>query len=261
MTALIIEDEAIASKHLKQILKEIGNITIAGTLESISETIEWFNNNNQPDIVFMDIHLADGLAFEIFNHIDISCPIVFTTAYDEYALKAFKVNSIDYLLKPIEGPDVQSALNKLKSLSSADSRNESLSDLIDFFKKEQRYKTHFLIPAKGDKLIPVRATDMACIYIDSGIIRAQKFDSGYFNLDNNLDELTEMLDPSMFFRANRQYIINREAVKDADLWFGGKLSINLITPTPCKIIVSKAKVQEFKSWFSCNLKKSKGQVF
>jgi two-component system LytT family response regulator len=261
MTALIIEDETLAVKHLKHILNELGNITIAGTLESISETIEWFSNHSQPDIIFMDIHLADGLAFEIFNHVNISCPIVFTTAYDEYALKAFKVNSIDYLLKPIEGPDVQSALNKLKSLSTSEDMHESIIGLIDFFRREQQYKTHFLIPAKGDKLIPLRVSDLACFYIDSGIVKAQTFDSRYYNIDNNLDELTEMLDPSLFFRANRQYIINRDAVKDVDLWFGGKLSVNLVTVSHCKIVVSKAKVQEFKSWFSSNLKQSKGQTF
>jgi two-component system LytT family response regulator len=250
MRALLIEDEMLASKHLKHILGEVGNITIAGTLESISETIEWFGNNSQPDLIFMDIHLADGLAFEIFNHIKISCPIIFTTAYDEYALKAFKVNSIDYLLKPIEISDVKDALDKLRVLSSSGTTEDSLAGLMDYFKNEQKYKTHFLIPAKGDKLIPVRTADLAFFYIDAGLVKAQTFDTRNYHFDNTLDELTEILDPAMFFRANRQFIINREAIKDVDLWFSGKLSLNLTKEPPCKIVISKARVPEFKSWFT-----------
>lgn len=249
MNALIIEDEVLASKHLKQVLNETGNITVIGTIDSISDTIEWFSINPQPDIVFMDIHLADGLAFEIFNHIDITCPVVFTTAYDDYALRAFKVNSIDYLLKPIEVADVQSALNKLKVLSGPAGVPDSLSKLVDFFRKEQKYKTHFLVPQKGDKLIPLRVADIACFYIDAGIVKILTFNSQSYNFDSTLDELYEMLDPINFFRANRQFIINREAVKDADLWFNSKLSLNLKTQLPSGIVISKARVQEFKAWF------------
>lgn len=253
MKALIIEDEFLASKHLKQILNDVGNITVIATLESISDTIEWFGNNAQPDIIFMDIHLADGLAFEIFNHVNISCPIVFTTAYDEYALKAFKVNSVDYLLKPIEASDVQAALKKTKVLSGPEIMQNTLADLMDFFRKGQKYKTHFLIPSKGDKLMPVRVNDLACFQIDSGMVKALTFDSRCFHLDNTLDDISEMLDPFLFFRANRQFIISREAIKDVDLWFSGKLAVNLKVDTSCKIIVSKAKVPEFKAWFSGNV--------
>lgn len=250
MNALIIEDEILAAKHLKHILDEVGNIKVIGILESISETIDWFGNNDMPDIVFMDINLADGLAFEIFNHVNILCPIVFTTAYDEYALKAFKVNSIDYLLKPIEVADIQVALNKLKVLSTPEKNNNSLAGLIDFFSREQKYKTHFLIPSKGDKLIPVRVNDLLYFYIDSGRVKAQASDMRSYYFDNTLDELIEMLDPHLFFRANRQYIIKREAVRDVDLWFSGKLIVNLNADTPGKIVVSKARVPEFKTWFS-----------
>ncbi|MFZ2338829.1 MAG: LytTR family DNA-binding domain-containing protein [Bacteroidales bacterium] len=250
MKALIIEDEILASRHLNQILAEVGDIDVIDTLESIAETIEWFGSNTQPDIVFMDIHLADGIAFEIFNHVKISCPIVFTTAYDEYALRAFKVNSVDYLLKPVEASDIQAALKKLKTLSGHDAMQNTLTGLVDFFRKEQKYKTHFLIPAKGDKLMPVKVSDLACFFIDTGIVKAVTFDNRSYRIDNTLDELSDMLDPADFFRANRQFIISRESVKDVDLWFSGRLSLNLKVETPEKIVLSKARVPEFKSWFS-----------
>jgi len=250
MKALIIEDEIPASKHLQQVLDEVGNITILGILESIAETIEWFGINQQPDIVFMDIHLADGLAFEIFNHININCPIVFTTAYDEYALKAFKVNSVDYLLKPIEVSDVREALKKIRILSVKDDMHIALTNLLSTFRKESKYKTHFLIPSKGDKLVPVQVTDLACFYIDAGSVKAFSFDGKTFRFDHTLDELIDMLNPEFFFRANRQYIVSRSAIKDIDIWFNSKLSINLKIQLPEKIIVSKARVTEFKTWFS-----------
>ncbi len=250
MNALIIEDEILASRHLKQILNEVGNIDVVDTLESIAETIEWFSGNPQPDLIFMDIHLADGIAFEIFNHVNISCPVIFTTAYDEYALRAFKVNSVDYLLKPVEASDIQAALKKLKTLSGKDVMQDTLAGLMDFFRRGQKYRTHFLMPAKGDKLMPVRVSDLACFCIDTGIVKAVTFDNRIFRIENTLDEISDMLDPDDFFRANRQYIISREAVKDVDLWFNGRLSLNLIVGTPEKVVLSKARVPEFKSWFS-----------
>ena len=249
MNALIIEDETLASKHLQQVLNEVGSITVIGVLESIAETIEWFGNNPQPDIVFMDIHLADGIAFEIFNHIKISSPIVFTTAYDEYALKAFKVNSVDYLLKPIETIDVHEALKKLKVLSASGNMQITLTNLLDSFRKASKYKTHFLIPSKGDKLIPVQTTDLACFYIDAGIVIAFTFDGRIHRFDSTLDELEKILNPGAFFRANRQYIISRAAIKDIDLWFNSRLSVNLKITVPEKIIISKARIHEFKNWF------------
>ncbi len=249
MKALIIEDEILASKHLMQVLDEVGDVSVIEVLESISETIEWFRKNQQPDIVFMDIHLADGSAFEIFKHINISCPIVFTTAYDEYALKAFKVNSIDYLLKPIEASEVQNALKKLKELSVSESSKTALNNLISSYGRTSKYKKHFLIPSKGDKLIPVQTSDLACFYIDAGIVKAFSIDGKTYKFDYTLDELAEMLDPELFFRANRQYIISRTSIKDIDIWFNSRLSVNLRIDVPEKILISKARITEFKKWF------------
>lgn len=249
MDALIIEDEILASKHLQQVLNEVGDISVITVLESITDTIEWFRKNRQPDIVFLDIHLSDGSAFEIFKHLDITCPVIFTTAYDEYALKAFKVNSIDYLLKPIEVSDVQGALKKLKGLSGPEILKTALNNLITSYGKTSKYKRHFLIPSKGDKLIPVQTSDLACFYIDAGTVKAFSFDGRTFRFDFTLDELADMLDPELFFRANRQYIISRAAIKDIDIWFNSRLSVNLKISVPEKILISKARISEFKTWY------------
>jgi two-component system response regulator LytT len=249
MKALIIEDEGLAAKHLQYVLDEVGNISVITVIESISESIEWLESNPLPDLIFMDIHLADGSAFEIFRHVEITCPIIFTTAYDEYALKAFKVNSIDYLLKPIDVDAVQSALKKLKDLTSGNDKQSDLQKFIDTFKKASTYKTHFLIPAKGDKLIPVQASDIAYISIDASLVKAKTYDERSFRFEFTLDELEDFLDPKDFFRANRQYIIARKAIKDIDLWFNSRLSVNLNVSVPEKILISKARIPDFKSWF------------
>jgi two-component system LytT family response regulator len=250
MKALIIEDEILASKHLQQVLEEVGNIVVITVLESIKETVKWFEKNPQPDIVFMDIHLSDGSAFEIFKHIKITCPIIFTTAYDEYALKAFKVNSIDYLLKPIDINSVIKALEKYRRLTGEhENKDTDLQNLITYFKRNIVYKNNFLVPVKGDKLIPLNTDDIAYFFIDYGTVKSFSYDSKTYTMDNTLDELEDMLNPDLFFRANRQFIISRKAIKDIDLWFNSRLSVNLKVSVPEKILVSKARVPEFKSWF------------
>jgi two-component system LytT family response regulator len=249
MKALIIEDEILAAKHLQHVIDEVGGIHVITVTESIADTIEWLRMNPQPELIFMDIHLADGSAFEIFRHVDITCPVIFTTAYDEYALKAFKVNSIDYLLKPIDAEAVQNALKKLKGLTSAGNSQTDIQNLIASFKKTSSYKTHFLIPAKGDKLIPVQAGEIAFICIDTGMVKAMTFDQKSFRFEYTLDELADLLDPKDFFRANRQFIISRKAIKDIDIWFNSRLSVNLKVSVPEKILISKARIPEFKSWF------------
>jgi two-component system response regulator LytT len=249
MKALIIEDEILAAKHLRTVISEVGGIEVIAQLESITESIDWFTSNAQPDLIFMDIHLADGSAFEIFKHVNITCPIIFTTAYDEYALKAFKVNSVDYLLKPIDAEAVQQAINKLKGLIKTEIISSDIRNLIESFRRASTYKSHFLIPAKGDKLIPVQTCDIAFIYIDSSMVKAVSYEEKYFRFEYTLDELAELLDPKDFFRANRQYIISRKAIKDIDLWFNSRLSVNLCVTVPEKILISKARIPEFKNWF------------
>ena len=252
MKAVIVEDEGLAARNLQSILEEIGSIQVHATLESITETVEWFQHHPQPDLLFLDIHLADGSAFEIFDHITIHCPIIFTTAYDEYALKAFTVNSIDYLLKPIDIKSVRRALLKLETLSPKQDEEEKFQMFVDTFRKASLWKTHFLVPVKGDKLVPLQSAEIACIFIDSGVVKAVTFDARTFVMDQTLDELAGMLNPADFFRANRQYIVSRRAVKDIDLWFNSRLSVNLSVSVPEKILISKARVPEFRNWFAGN---------
>ncbi|HEY4788718.1 MAG TPA: LytTR family DNA-binding domain-containing protein [Bacteroidales bacterium] len=250
MNAVIIEDEFLAARNLLSILDETGEVKVIATLESIAETEEWFHTHSKPDIVFMDIHLADGSAFEIFERIHVSCPVIFTTAYDEYALKAFKVNSIDYLLKPIEGEAVKKALQKLKTLTGHADPQSDLQKIISLFKTKASYKTNFLVPVKGDKLIPLNVEEIALFYISDGVIKAQTFDDKTYTLEYTLEELTGLLNPEEFFRANRQFIVGRNAIRDLDLWFNSRISVNVKVTVPEKILISKARVFEFKSWFT-----------
>lgn len=261
MKTVIIEDEKAAVRNLVSLLNEVKpEAEVMTVLDSIGATIEWFGNHPMPELVFMDIHLADGSAFEIFDHISITCPIIFTTAYDEYALRAFKVNSIDYLLKPIGKEDVEHAFVKLGSLQEIADREtggshsrqeQELLQLIHSLKTQENYKTHFLVPVKGDKLLPVSVDMIQLFYIKDCQVKAVLTDGTEYYFSQTLDELTDCLNPSLFFRANRQYLISREAIKDIDLWFNSRLSINLRYPAiKEKILVSKARVAEFKEWFS-----------
>lgn len=252
MKTVIIEDEDLAAKSLQALVNEIdSDITVLAILQSIEESVEWFSLNAMPDVVFMDIHLADGSSFSIFDEVNITCPIIFTTAYDEYALRAFQVNSIDYLLKPISKKDLERAISKYKHFTPTANGNEALTELIAGLKQtHQTYKSHFLIPHK-DKLIPLATNDIAYMYIDNKLVRLVTYDSQSHYMDTTLEEIMAMLDPLRFFRANRQYIIAHKAIKDISIWFGNKLSVNLKVTTPEKIIVSKARVPEFKVWYTC----------
>lgn len=251
MKALIIEDEKAAVRNLTAVLAEVApEVEVIDVLDSVADAIDWFALHSMPELVFMDIHLADGSAFEIFDHTDIACPVIFTTAYDEYALRAFKVNSIDYLLKPIGEEDIRAALAKLEHLHGGRPEEPDFLKLIRTLKKEESYKTHFLVPAKGDKLLPLAVDMISYFYIADGIVKAVTAEGKEYVLSQTLDDLTECLNPQLFFRANRQYLISRDAVKDIDLWFNNRLAINLRIAAPEKVVVSKARVGEFKEWFA-----------
>jgi two-component system LytT family response regulator len=260
MKTVIIEDENIAAQNLERILKIIApDVEVLAVLQSVEESVEWFTLNPAPDLLFLDIHLADGSSFAIFDKVDIQCPVIFTTAYDEYALRAFKVNSIDYLLKPIGKEDIEHAFDKLQGLQDAADKHQfpfpqqenELLKLIHSLQKQENYKSHFLIPTKGDKLLPVSVDMIQLFYIKDCQVKVVLTDETEYCFSQTLDELTECLNPSLFFRANRQYLISREAIKDIDLWFNSRLSINLYySGIKEKILVSKARVAEFKEWFS-----------
>jgi len=254
MKAVIIEDENFASQALKSLIHEVDpTIEIVAVLQSIEESVEWFkfSLNPTPDFVFMDIHLADGPSFAIFDEVKITCPVIFTTAYDEYALKAFEVNSIDYLLKPINRKDLERALGKYKNMvANPSSHTELFNTLIASLKKnEPTYKSYFLVPEK-DKLIPLATADIAYIYIDVKMVKAVTFANKTYYLDQSLDELNLQLNPLDFFRANRQYIVSRKAVKDLSLWFGGKMILNLTHSAPERVVISKLKAGDIKRWIA-----------
>ena len=257
MKTLIIEDETAAARNLEAILADIEpDAEVLGVLESVSESVEWLRTHPSPDLLFMDIHLADGDSFRIFEAVEVTAPVVFTTAYDRYALEAFKVNSIDYLLKPIGAADLRRALDKLETLHGAAgagasaASGESLAELIRGLQRQGHYKSLFLIPCKGDKLLPLAVEQVQYFCIADGVTKAVVSDRERYVLPNTLDELTDSLDPARFFRVNRQYLISRGAVQDIDLWFNNRLAINLKVPTDGKILVSKLRVNDFKNWLS-----------
>lgn len=250
MKALIIEDEVVAAKALQKLLKEVNpSIEVVNILESVEDCVEWLEANPMPDLIFMDIHLADGSSFTVFEQVDITCPVIFTTAYDEYALKAFEVNSIDYLLKPISKEALKRALNKYFSLSEKRVSTEQLEKLLAQIGEKKRYRSCFLLPER-DKLVPLPVSSIIYIYIDAKTVKIVTTGGKNYYMNHTLDDLMSELDPQMFFRANRQFIVSRDSIKDVSVWFGNKLAINLNVEVPEKIIVSKAKVGEFKTWFT-----------
>lgn len=255
MKILIIEDEQLTALKLESLLRElISTVEIVGILQSVSESIDWFNHNAMPDLAFMDIQLADGLSFSIFDKIDVTCPIVFTTAYDEYALKAFEVNSIDYLLKPVSKNAIKRSLDKIEKLSASQHSLENaqlIHKVADMIMQQgsTRYKSSLLVSVK-DKLIPLAVKDIAYIYFEDRYSSIINFEGTKSLINFSLEDLMKQLDPSLFFRANRQFIVSRSAIKDITLWFGNRVVINLRVAVPERIIVSRTNVSELKEWIT-----------
>jgi len=251
MRAVIIEDEVVAVKNLKAILQELEpDLEVIAVLDSIQSSVKYFQNNDLPDLVFMDIQLADGESFAIFKSVEITCPVIFTTAYDSYALEAFKVNSIDYLLKPIEPENVQRALNKLKNFTNTDL--ESYAKRMNSFISETTDYTKTLLIKYRDKLIPIPTSQIAYFYTENENVVLRTLEDEEWPVESSLDTIMSKLDPSEFFRANRQFIISHQAVKEVVVWFGNRLSINLKVPTSERIIISKARVSLLKKWLVNN---------
>ncbi len=245
MKAIIIEDETAASRNLKVLLASSHpEVDVIATLESVSESVEWFEHNEAPDLVFMDIHLADGNAFRIFDKVTISSPIIFTTAYDQYALEAFRVNSIDYILKPIKQEDLERAVAKFTSLTHIAQVDYShrVSQMV-----EQSRTKRVLVRIK-DKILPIDEEDIAFFYTTNEQVTLATLDGKLYPTNGTLEGLYGEFAGEHFFRANRQFIIARKAIRDISVWFGGRLAVNLSVATPEHIIVSKARASEFKAW-------------
>ena len=253
MKVLIIEDETTASENLMAMLKEIDpSIEVLHVLESVQQTVRWLSANPAPDLMFMDIHLSDGSAFTLFDQMDVQTPIVFTTAYDQYALDAFAVNSIDYLLKPIKTSELTRALEKFKKWGKADvvAYLEQMMKLRPGGKgSAQEYKQSLLIPKK-DKLLPVNLDDVACIYSTDRKTQVYLKNKKVMDYNRSLDSIIGSLDPTRFFRANKQYIVARDCVKEIVIWFDSRLLLKLPIELPEPLFVSKNKAAEFKNWMT-----------
>lgn len=245
---VIVEDETAAAANLRSMLKNINpDVEVLAVLESVEESVEFFSKGVEADVVFMDIHLADGDSFRIFKSVDIAIPIIFTTAYDEYALEAFKVNSIDYLLKPFKEEDLTRALDKLQRLTATE-RATATQRVETMVASADSDTLRTILVRFKDKLIPISMDDVAYFYTFSERVTLTTLDGATYPVDKTLETLTHQLDTHNFFRANRQFIVSRKAVKDIAVWFGSRLALNLQIETPERIIISKARVPEFKRW-------------
>ena len=245
---IIVEDETAAAVNLRSMLASIdSNVEVLAVLESVEEAVEFFSSDVEADVVFMDIHLADGESFRIFQSVDINIPIIFTTAYDEYALQAFKVNSIDYILKPYKEEDLRRALDKLERLTVGE-RTTQKDSCEKMVREVHGDNMQTMLLRYKDKLIPVTADEVAFFYTSEERVTVTTLKGDCYPVDKTLESLSQQLSPEKFFRANRQFIVSRRAVKDIAVWFGSRLALNLTIETPERIIISKARVPEFKSW-------------
>ncbi len=247
INVLVIEDEKLATDHLEKLLKRSQyRINIIDKIDSVKNSIIWFVKNTQPDLIFMDIDLGDGLCFEIFEVVDIHTPVIFTTAYDEYAIKAFKVNSIDYLLKPIDLNELEHALDKFKKLSGNEQGYfERISNAGQLLISD--YKKRFVVKI-GEHLKTVPVGDIGFFFSRNKGTYANTKDGRNYLLDYTLENLDEIIDPDNFFRINRKYLISYEAIKDIISYSNSRLRIILAGSDDNDVIVSRDRVQKFKSW-------------
>ncbi|SFF00022.1 LytR/AlgR family response regulator transcription factor [Spirosoma endophyticum] len=276
MTILIIEDEEPTARKLQRLLADVvAEGRVVGITGSVDESVEWLRANPKPDLIFMDIELADGQSFDIFNRISVASPVIFTTAYDEYAIKAFKVNSIDYLLKPVKEADLRQAINKLqalrdvlvdqKSKSGMNSLEASMANLLQHLQHIApsatphavttdrprpmpfAFRDRFMIK-QGQRLFSVSIDEVAFFFSRNKLSFLKTRDEHEWLVDYTMDELVQMLDPRRFFRLNRQVIAELRAVDKVHLYFNGKLKINLRPAFEEEVVVSREKAGELKLW-------------
>lgn len=254
MKILIIEDEPLVAKNLVNLVKNIEpNAEILAIIDSVSGAVEWFKTNPEPNIILSDIQLSDGVSFDIFQEISVNCPIIFTTAYDEYAIRAFKLNSIDYLLKPIDNQELKAAFEKFKKMGFDTPQpaihNQLLSLLNDLENRStKQYKTRFTAHHQRN-IVAVSEEKVVCFYRDE-VIWLQTTDNLRLITDyNSLDEIEELLNPKNYFRANRQWLVRKEAIDSYRSHFTGKIELKMIVQTKEEIVVSKEKAHQFRGWF------------
>lgn len=252
MNILIVEDEELAVKKLQKTLAGVDpSANVVGVTDSIQGTVDWLQNNSNADLILMDIELADGQSFEVFNQVEVKAPVIFTTSYDEYALKAFKVNSVDYLLKPIQSEDLQAALTKYRKLTntnkSSDINLESLVKQLQQQLQPKEYRKRFLVK-HAQKLVSVDVDEISYFYSDGRLNFFKTHDNKKFVVDYTMEELEDMLDPDKFFRISRSFYVAIEAIDKIDDYFGNRLILQLKPAVDKEALVSREKVSDFKKW-------------
>lgn len=252
MNVLIIEDEENLARQLKRLLLEIDDSLIVKQIAaSVKDSLKFLQHNPQIDLIFADIYLNDGLSFQIFDEIGCPAPIIFCTAYDQYAIKAFELDSVDYLLKPIKKENLAKAIQKYKRLYGEQSAFTNLEQRINSISEkllsQQNYRKSFLLTYK-DRLVPVGIDEISYFQSEHGLTKCLTTDKRLFPIEMSLDALEEALNPLHFYRANRKYLISRKAIADAAFYFNGRLSLNMRPQAAEAIIISKAKATEFKQW-------------
>ena len=253
MNVLIIEDEAPAFRRLQKLIQEINpQIEIVEVIDSVKEAIKWLNTYAAPDLIFMDIQLADGLSFEIFEEVKVTKPVIFTTAYDEYTLKAFKVNSVDYLLKPLDKEALAQSIRKYEELREAFGGTQMIQfeALLNTFKNgetDAHFKSRFLIKT-SDRLISLLEQEVAYFYTESSLVYVRTNQEKRYLVDYTLDDLEKQLDPKFFFRLNRQFITRLQAISEIHNYFKGKLLVKFQPLCTHEVIVSREKASIFKRW-------------
>jgi len=251
MQILIVEDEELAVKKLQKTLLSVHeSARVTGVTDSIKSTVEWLQDNPAPDLILMDIELADGQSFEIFNLTEVKSPVIFTTSYDEYALKAFKVNSVDYLLKPIQKEELQAALNKFQKIKGNGSNDINMDVLIKELQQKlqpKEYRKRFLVK-HGQKLVSVEIDEIAYFYSDGRLNFFKTYDNRKFVVDYTMDELEDMLEPVKYFRISRSFYVAANCIDKIDDYFGNRLILQLKPAVDKEALVSREKVTEFKKW-------------
>lgn len=244
---LIVEDEPLAAKRLEQLVTDHADYLIVKRADSVKSAIDWLSAN-QPDLAFFDIQLADGLSFEIFNRVDVRCPIIFTTAFDEYALRAFKVNSIDYLLKPINKEELGNSLQKYEANFSQKS-NLDITAIQNVLQQLQRttYKERFILRV-GEHLKSLRVSDICFVASEDKATYATDTTGKRYIIDQSLDEIQQQLDPQLFFRISRKYLVHIESFTDIIAYSNSRLKLALKHCNDNAVIVSRERVNDFKAW-------------
>ena len=249
MRVVIIEDETAAAQNLAAVLHKVSpDVEIIDTIDTVVDSIAFFESEPELDLVFMDIHLADGASFRIFDRVKVAIPIIFTTAYDQYAIEAFKVNSIDYLLKPINEEGVKRAIDKWQRLTSTERNN--YTSRINQIAEEQRVAQQSFLVHFRDKIIPLQSKEIAFFHAFEERVTVYCHSGEKYPIEFTLEALQTKLSSEDFFRVNRQFIISRHAVKEMSVWFGSRLLVSLTIEAPEQIVIPKAKVRDFKTWIT-----------